>query len=87
MNREQWQMKRDQLESRSLRSVDTTTGKVKIQIRKEKKVLASGAQILSEAEGKAHVKAPAYATTLHISPRVEVIEDPAPISATVAAKE
>lgn len=87
MNREQWQMKRDALESRSPRSVDATSGNVKIQIRKEKKVIASNAQTLSEAEGKAHVKATTYATTLHIRPRVEVIEGAAPSSTTVVTKK
>lgn len=87
MNREQWQAKRNELEARSPRSVATTSGNVKIQIRKDKKVIASNAQTLSEAEGKAHVKATACATTLHIRPRVEVIEGAAPNPATVVAKK
>jgi hypothetical protein len=39
------------------------------------------------AEGKPHVKAMAYATTLHIRPRVEIIEGSVPVPSTVAIRE
>jgi hypothetical protein len=70
VNPEQWKMKNDEFESRSLRSVYATSCDVKVRIRKGKKVLASTAQASSEAEGGLHAKATAYATTLHIPPRV-----------------
>jgi hypothetical protein len=87
VNPEQWKMKNDEFESRSRRSVNAPIGDVNIQTRKGKKVLASGAQTLSEAEGKPQVKAMAPATTLHIRPRVEIIEGSVPIPATVATRE
>ena len=66
MNPEQWKLKKDEFESRSLRSVNATSSDVKVHIRNGKKGLASSAQTLSEADSKPHAKAVAHATTLHI---------------------
>jgi hypothetical protein len=73
VNPQQWKMKNDEFESRSFRSNDANGSDVKIHVRKGKKVLASSAQTLAEAEGKPLAKATAYATTLHIPPRVEIL--------------
>jgi hypothetical protein len=79
-------MENDEFESRSLRSVDATGSDVKIHVRKGKKVLASSAQTLAEAEGKPLAKATAYATTLHVRPSVEVIGASMPIPVTVVTR-
>jgi len=86
VNPEQWKMKDDEFESRFLRSVDATGSDVKIDIRKRKKVLASSAQTLAEAESKSLAKATAYPTTLHVRPRAEVMGTSMPIPATVVTR-
>lgn len=87
VNPEQWKRENDEFESRSRRLANVPSSNVNIQIRKGKKVLAGGAQALSETEGKPPVKAMAYTSTLHIRPSGEMIEGSEYIPTTVARRE
>lgn len=64
-----------------------TSDDVTIYIRRQKKVLPCSAPTLSAADGKQVTKPMTYASTLHVRPKVEVIEASAPIPATSATRE
>lgn len=87
MNSEQWKMKKEAFESRSLRSGDVTSGDVPVQIRKGKKTLAITAQALSEPERKPPAKAAGYAMTLHVRARSGTTEGSLPPAAKVTTRE
>jgi len=64
-----------------------TSSDVKTYIKNRKKVLISGAPFLSVTGGKQNAKQMTCKPTLHVRPKVEVIEASAPISTAFAMSE